>query len=429
MFRLLDFGCCRLGVQSTTADTFGLKLIGGVTTDKACEEACAADSSCEAFELNAYVRPAACWLFHGAAGRPLTTKCDRTTGTMRCFVKDVQAAASERGALGRERAAPVQLLVYLRHIERVPLLQARYGCNDRLRLTIVTPREKQERCRELCFAACTCRTSISGARAHVNIAAHASGELDTLWLHADMWIDSHRFLHEVVDRHPNAPVLPSSANPDSLGLELPFHYGGYCVNASRLSTDTSWGKLHTWLGEDATANATNRAMELYKNAYGKAAALQQGSESHVSDGTSRWIGRSCYGWQDLVFVPQAHLSLFRAAALSAFHDVNQEIATPTILDMLSLAHGHPKPRFVECEGNCCSSIKLSSARARHAVCTHRVALDDDPLVREGAAQCARDRVVSLHRSSRLGELPDYPRVWSGTQDQTYGRRVRRQTNR
>ena len=101
MFRLLDFGCCRLGVQSTTADTFGLKLIGGVTTDKACEEACAADSSCEAFELNAYVRPAACWLFHGAAGRPLTTKCDRTTGTMRCFVKDVQAAASERGALRR----------------------------------------------------------------------------------------------------------------------------------------------------------------------------------------------------------------------------------------------------------------------------------------------------------------------------------------
>ena len=415
---MLGYGCCRIagGIDQllpwshTPSKATGIpaKHIGVVGTSD-CAEVCADHASCTHYELNTNVPQApeghgSCWLFK-SGGHRVQLGCDTTSGPMVCFAVSDGGGTTQLAPQQLSETSPVLLLVYLSHSMRIPLIRARYDCNPRIaRLAFVVYPWAMEHCRQLCNASCVCHEDVTGAKAHVNLAKYADGVLDTLWIHADMWTDTHAVLDRA-DRHAGAALLPMSSDPN--GFIPEFHNGGFCRNVSQLLIDPQFGAKTWHLGADALPE-----MCVHAFAVGSAQGL-------LSSHRASWT--CCYTWQDLIFLPRAQFAHFRALALGPFRYINQEIATPTILRGLSYVHGYSRPRFVESEGTCCGSVSLSDVRAQHAMCAHRVQLHNDPLVQEGVARrrCAQDAALSnqhrrgehrAERSAERREQRDGPRV-------------------
>lgn len=303
------------------------------------------------------------------------------------LVKQIFAASTVSSVVSK--AAPLHhrkmnllVLFLLTHVERLPLILARYSCHRVGRMKFLVNAPATARCQELCNASCSC-VARAGNRAHIDIAMHAEDALDTLFIHADMWTDIHALLG-AADQSPASALLPYSATltmGQTWSADYLFHHGGNCIQASLAASDRTFGEvLPAIFRSEASPDTCMRAM----------------SASHelglVGWDPTKWL--CCDTWQDLVFIPRAQLARFRIAALGPFRDVNQELATHTILQMVSLAKGIDRPRFVGCAGTCCATTDLSSTAAQHALCVHRVALDYDPSAQQhaGAARCARDHL-------------------------------------
>ena len=86
------------------------------------------------------------------------------------------------------------------------------------------------------------------------------------------------------------------------------------------------------------------------------------------------FGGGCFGWVDVVFLPQRVHRAFRTLARH-FDDLFYNVAMPTIAHELKIV-GLATWSRVDCLGSCCLQVEWGSVRRGEVLCAHRVDLTD-----------------------------------------------------
>mmetsp|Transcript_46678 Transcript_46678/g.141630 ORF Transcript_46678/g.141630 Transcript_46678/m.141630 type:complete len:300 (+) Transcript_46678:250-1149(+) len=86
----------------------------------------------------------------------------------------------------------------------------------------------------------------------------------------------------------------------------------------------------------------------------------------------------CYGWVDLMYIPQAGWQSFVELARGPFNSVWHEVAVPTILAMLVRSGQVAGEEVVDCWGSCCTNT-VDPAILKQNMCGHQMDLRDETL--------------------------------------------------
>ena len=285
------------------------------------------------------------------------------------------------------------LLNAIQRPERIAMLIVAYGCVPALHVRFLVYRNSLDKCEQSvaaakgegqCISGCSCAASVSEPSGmHRNIAAHATGTThDLLYTHIDMYLNLSQIRNL---QRLNATVSPSnglwmgrrSVEPACVrATALPDCIGAPNTDNNRTCEGRTW-----WWWNRADLACFHAAKALR-------------------------IGRCCYGWADLLWLPRhAQLPFARLAvggreliatrkdargrlldldlvdrfSRSDLREVFHEVAIPTIMNALQSARwGGVRWHQARCDGSCCSAFTPAlfarAAERRPLLCAHKVAL-------------------------------------------------------
>ena len=272
-----------------------------------------------------------------------------------------------------ESVRKLRLLIHLPVDARIPLLLEQYGQRTSsivMQVSRWPNGEALSACQSRCARRRRCRcyaAKMPLSYQHENIcdAFRTEPPEDTLFVHADMWVNLS--LAEA-DFARGGPVLPggrggllrrSLTNADwrtglltqpaaltrSLLARMRDRPPDTCIPIHHTA---SWGELHEW--------------NWWRG--GTWARCQQAA-SAVN------FSQCCCAWSDLVYLPARLYPMFCGHVRSHFGGIHHEVAIPTILRMVA---SPSEVTLAHCLGGCCADEFIPWHVARRAKCSHKVDL-------------------------------------------------------
>ena len=213
-----------------------------------------------------------------------------------------------------------------------PLLRLLYSnCTGQQRLVILMPRPMLASCKAHCQHAsdgCEC----VGLRwvpelAHRSIASFTDGSSDLLYMHSDFWVNVRGLLRGGwLGANSVLPDASTSDWPRTRARGLPPMAPQDCLPLEAMAQCTgrngniTCGGNRTWAWWSGSHHLCHQA------------ALSVGA-SHC-----------CYGWSDMLYLPAAAHTAYKAMAEGAFANVFHEVAIPTIMRRLHQGASEWGPR-------------------------------------------------------------------------------------
>ena len=263
----------------------------------------------------------------------------------------------DRGAsnISTLSGAKISLLLWVPHVQRIPLLLRHYGCMP-WELRMAVPHDGMRVCATACGRQCSCYAVPSPSHnswcygnpvCHL-LPEHANGTTSLLYAHSDLWLHP-GLMQQIIRQDPLAMMQPwGGLVSRHTGLWEP----NQCFPLRILRNVTAWHWRDTQSPTQHAAQCANGVR------YHKLRAVQQ-------------FDKCCHGWIDLLYLPRTVHARLRNVA-QGFTNVFMEVAITTALHALA-SSASIRRKDVNCSGSCCSTVPWSKVESC-ALCTHRVGL-------------------------------------------------------